>query len=335
MVSWRFNDEWSFGAGVQVQYIYAKLTSKVGRPSTAAPLIAGEIGLGVFEEVLALTHSIPAATAAANAAITELTPIYANIYNEPFGLVQGDDWGVGFNLGVMYQPWESTTFGIGYRSAVAHELSGTSEFLDPIRNFLPIAAEFNPAIIPLIPAINQTLLPIPYKVDATAKVRTPDQINAGVTHYINDQWKVMGDVQWTHWTLLNELRVKFDKDVGIPDSVITTDWVNGWWYSIGTQYEYDCHWMLRGGFAYDRSPSRNDAERTPRVPDSDRYWLAVGATYNINYHFSIDFSYNHVFVTDTQIRNPGTNPGETTGTLNADYTSSYVDIIGLGGTYRF
>jgi len=310
MVSYRVNDEWSVGAGFQAQYMAADLTNKVGVPENVFA------GLSAFSPLLGA--------------------LLGNIGSEPFARVQGYGWGFGFNLGVMYQPWDSTTFGVGYRSQVAHELKHQkSEFLQPAINLL---SEFAPTAIPLLES-RGVILDIPYKVDASAKVRTPAQLNFGVTHHITDNWAVMADGQWTQWTNLNELRVSFGDDSGIlsgQDSVFETEWVNGWWGAIGTSYEYDCHWVFRTGAAYDRSPSRDDALRSPRIPDSDRIWVAVGATYHINYHFSIDASYNHVFVRDTAIHiNIDSPQGQSGGTLDANYNRGRVDIIGIDGIYRF
>ncbi len=39
-----------------------------------------------------------------------------------------------------------------------------------------------------------------------------------------------------------------------------------------------------------------DAERTPRLPDADRFWLATGAqyTYQKNWKFDVGFAYEFV-----------------------------------------
>lgn len=308
MIAYRVSEKWSVGAGFQAQYMDADLTNKFGYPGT----------------LLALTG------------IPSLVPLAQPAF-EPFARIQGNGWGYGFNAGIMYQPWESTTFGIGYRSQVAHELGNEdSEFLQPLLNYLSLTPQ-GQAAIPTLRAAG-IILNIPYKVAATAKVRTPDQLNFGVTHEFNEQWAVMADAQWTHWSKLNELRIQFEE--GIPllasDSVVLTEWGNAWWGSLGASFKPDCHWVLRTGFAYDQSPSRNDALRTPRIPDSDRYWASVGATYHINYHFSIDAAYTHVFVKDTEIRITSSSPqGAASGPLSANYSDGRVDILGLGGTFRF
>lgn len=310
MLSYRVTQRLSAGAGFQAQYMAASLTNKFGIPANVFAAIPNP----------------------------ELAGLLGNIGSEPFSRVQGYGWGFGFNVGIMYQPWDSTTLGVGYRSQVAHQLKHTkSEILQPALNLL----ELSPTSAAAIPVLEEEglILPIPYKVEASAKVRTPGQINFGITHHITDKWAVMADGQWTQWSNLNELRVEFD-DAGLLLSgqsiVFDTDWDDSWWGALGTSYEYNCHWVFRAGAAYDQSPSRNDELRSPRIPDSDRIWVAIGATYHIDYHFSIDASYNHVFIRPTEIHITLDSPqGLTGGTLDADYNRGRVDIIGLDVIYRF
>ena len=48
--------------------------------------------------------------------------------------------------------------------------------------------------------------------------------------------------------------------------------------SVGASYRVDDQWKFAVGVAYDQTPV-NDATRTPRLPDSDRWWLAIGGEY--------------------------------------------------------
>ena len=52
--------------------------------------------------------------------------------------------------------------------------------------------------------------------------------------------------------------------------------------------------MFRAGLAYDQSPVR-DAQRTPRLPDNDRTWLAIGAQYRASPQLAFDVGY-HVHI---------------------------------------
>jgi long-chain fatty acid transport protein len=88
--------------------------------------------------------------------------------------------------------------------------------------------------------------------------------------------------------------------------------------------------VLRGGLAYDQSPV-SDKFRTARLPDEDRYWVAIGGTYAVTDTISIDAGYTHIFVRDASINEgfdavPG--PGALPGTVRGDYEEG-IDIFGV------
>ena len=57
---------------------------------------------------------------------------------------------------------------------------------------------------------------------------------------------------------------------------------------LGMQYQYTDALRLRAGMAYDESPVTTVSDRTVRLPDSDRTWLAFGLNYKLNKQTSID-----------------------------------------------
>ena len=55
--------------------------------------------------------------------------------------------------------------------------------------------------------------------------------------------------------------------------------------------------MLRAGVAFDESPV-NNVDRGPRLPDSDRTWLAVGGRYKYSSALNFDVGAAYIFVKD-------------------------------------
>ena len=71
--------------------------------------------------------------------------------------------------------------------------------------------------------------------------------------------------------------------------------------AIGAEYlMHDERWTMRGGIHYDTTPTV-DEFRDTTVPDSERIWLGLGASYRMSKTSSIDFAFNHVFFRDTRI----------------------------------
>ncbi len=65
---------------------------------------------------------------------------------------------------------------------------------------------------------------------------------------------------------------------------------------------------MRAGVAYEKSPVP-DATRTPRVPDNDRIWLSVGASYQVADNIRANLAYSHIFVEDGSVNLAATKDG--------------------------
>lgn len=182
--------------------------------------------------------------------------------------VTGDDWGYGFNLGLMVEFSEATRLGLGYRSKIDHTLEG---------NFTVAGGLIDTA-----------------KADLT----TPDQVTAGFYHDVSDQFAVMGEIGWTKWSTFDEIRVVGD-NIGTI-SVTPENWEDVWFYSLGATWSPTEELKVRGGIAYDESPIP-DAFRTARIPGADRTWVSAGINYALSPNFVIDAAYTHIFVDDSSV----------------------------------
>ena len=84
----------------------------------------------------------------------------------------------------------------------------------------------------------------------------------------------------------------------VQNITVPLDFRNTWRFSAGVDFKPTPCWILRAGTAYDQSPVKSADTRTFRLPDSNRYWLAVGAGYEINKSLTIDAGYSHLFIKD-------------------------------------
>jgi long-chain fatty acid transport protein len=74
-----------------------------------------------------------------------------------------------------------------------------------------------------------------------------------------------------------------------------------------------------------------DAQRTPRLPDNDRTWVALGVQYKYSPSIAVDFAWAYIFVRDPSMnQNDGSTP--TNGLISGSYRSN-VNIVGLQLTY--
>ena len=239
--------------------------------------------------------------------------------SDGFVELNGDSWGFGFNLGALYEFSKDTRVGISYRSRIKHKLEGDADFSGT--DALAAAAGF-------------------FDRSVYANIMLPDSASVSFVHSFSPQWTVMADFTWTNWSLFKELRVQFDPVAGrttAADSVTTENWRDNYRYSIGVSYMPDPKWTFRSGVAYDTAAVRNAEYRTPRIPDADRIWLALGAGYKLSDNFAVDLGYAHIFVKDSRIGKTATGPTDENffrGNLHGSY-DSHINIISAQAKITF
>jgi long-chain fatty acid transport protein len=106
---------------------------------------------------------------------------------------------------------------------------------------------------------------------------------------------------------------------------------SSWRTGVGAEYQASRLWMVRVGGAYDRTPVQ-DAFRTPRLPDSDRKWLAVGARFEPDERWLFDFGYAYLWV--NRAASNLDSAGPVPGTLRGSYTAN-THILGAQVSMRF
>ncbi|TDH58641.1 transporter [Dankookia rubra] len=220
--------------------------------------------------------------------------------------VTGDDTSVGFTLGAQWQPLAGTRLGLSFRSAMFHTLQGDAQF------------QGVPFPVSLSPSFANTA--------AQAKLVTPETVTLGLRQRIDERWTALAGLEWTNWSRFRDLTVNFAN--GRAPSVTEERWRDSVFASIGGEYRWNEALTLRAGFAYDQTPVR-EADRTPRIPDNDRYWLSAGASYQVNRNITLSAAYTHIFAPDATVNLQDPGPNNTNlfrGNLTSTYHAS-VDIV--------
>jgi long-chain fatty acid transport protein len=227
--------------------------------------------------------------------------------------VEGDDWGYGFNLGLLYEVNQQTRIGAAYRSKVKQEVEVEADFTAPAGIAVPAA-----------------FAAVLADSDASATVDLPASLSLSVTTAVDPQWELMANITWTQWSCFDELRIEFDNPLK-ADSVQPENWDDTYMFSVGFNYRHNADWTFRGGIAYDQTPIPGVEYRTPRIPGNDRKWIAGGFTYTATPAITVDFALAHLFVSDTDIDATDESFGHT---LTGSYESD-VNIISAQANWRF
>jgi long-chain fatty acid transport protein len=285
--AFKFNDALSLGLGVSHQTLDAELTQAVD----FATICTGALGI---------LPPIPNNCGASGGFTQPGNP------NDGHAKVaaKGDAWG--YNVGILSQ-LGATRLGLAYRSQVKYKLKGDFD-ITPGTN-VPPALLTDPRFL-LIDS------------GASTNVTLPSTLSLSAVYETRGPWTLMADVTRTYWSVLPELRIKFDS--GQADQVVTLNLKDANRYSVGTTYRLSDAWVLRAGVALDRSPVTSAADRTPRLPDSDRRWVALGAGVRASQSVHFDFAYTYVRLEDSSVQKtaaPG-NENLARGNLSVNYQGS-------------
>ena len=290
MLAYQATDWLAVGGGPQAQYVHARLTSAVDFGT-----------IGAVENV----GSLPGA------------PKPRPTQQDGKAELEGGDWGLGFNLGVLLTPAEGTEIGLGYRSRVEHELDVDADF------------RLDPAGVGRVLRQNGAFR----DTGASASLTTPETASLGVAQRVSKRWTLLGELQWTNWSTFDELRIRYDNP-NQPDTVTEEDWHDTVFAALGARYRPSRDLSLRAGVAFDQSPIP-DRTRTPRIPGGDRTWLALGAQYAPLAGVTLDVGYAHIFVEDTSIDLDADQPGNATrGSLSGSFDNA-IDLFTVQATVAF
>ncbi len=227
-----------------------------------------------------------------------------------------DDINLGYNFGLTYKPTEESAIGVAYRSEVDIDVTGTADFK------VPAAGTF-------VYGSNLFL-----DTGLKASVTMPASLSLS---YALESGKItyLTDVTWTGWSSFQELRVKYDNP-SQPPTVTTEGWEDTMRYSFGIDYQYNDETIYRVGVAYDETPTPNKERRTARLPGSDRTWLSLGVSKQLDTDMSVDIGYSHLFVDDAPINNEFESERVPTlrANLNGEYTAS-IDIFSVQLNWQY
>lgn len=182
--------------------------------------------------------------------------------------LEGDASGFGWNAGIYGKFGEHFSAGITMRSGVAVEVNnGTADFTVPaaLADYFPDGT-------------------------FTTKLKLPSTISAGLG-YTNGKWKLALDLNRTGWSSYDTLSIDFAQNTDKLEDVHSARlYKDVFTLRLGAEYVMNEKIQLRAGFYLDQTPVQ-DGYLTPETPDTDRFGITAGSTYNFNEHFCVNLFY--------------------------------------------
>lgn len=182
-----------------------------------------------------------------------------NVIGEDGQLVLSDyQWGLGANLGVLFEPSAGTRFGLVWNSPIKLDFSAPPQFsgISPVLEAALRARDL-------------------YNANIDLGITVPQGINASFLHQMDPRWTVLGSVGWQQWSKFGHVEVGIDS----PDPTSLTKNLNfkdTWHVALGAQYQLDSPWRLNFGVAYD-SEFQDNAKVSPMLPLNSAWRFGFGA----------------------------------------------------------
>lgn len=224
--------------------------------------------------------------------------------------LSGDDVSVGYNVGAIVKPFDGTRLGLHYRMGVRHELEGRLIVTAP-------AAGGGTSV----------------RVPGEAVLELPDIASFGISQEIGPRWRLLGSVNWSNWSVFESIPVELATGA---QSATQQNYEDTWSFAIGAEYDVHDRLTLRAGAQYDQTPTV-DNFRSTRVPDGDRTWGTVGATWDVNERWTLDLAgaYIHVGSEKVNVTDEYTVGAATVQSVTRGDTDGSVGIVSAALRYKF
>lgn len=215
-------------------------------------------------------------------------------------------WGFGWNAGVMYQFNESNRIGLAYHSKVDIDFTDRT------------ATSLEAGVIGAGKKGNLTL-------------KLPDYLELSGFHQLTDKFAVHYSYKYTHWSRLTRLYASYENGEKAFDKEL--QYSNNSRIALGASYNLDEKLTLRAGIAYDQAASRH--HRSAAIPDTNRTWYSLGATYKFTPNLSVDLGYAYLKGKKVHFKEVQQAAGGLI-TETANYTSqAHANLYGLNLNYSF
>lgn len=193
----------------------------------------------------------------------------------------------GFNLGVMFTPYQSTKIGVAYRSQVNHHLHGNTTFL---------RINANPT--------------------TSTRMVMPQNAILSLAQDFN-QFTLLGELGWSNWSSMHDTILT----VANFSAVTPLNWNNTYRVGMGLQYRFDPCFLIQAGASYDSSPT-SSSHRLPDLPMDRQIRVGAGVIYKIIQHVALGASYEYWNLGNANINNASSD-----GVLSGSYSRNYANTF--------
>lgn len=206
---------------------------------------------------------------------------------------EGDGWGFGANIGLLYKVSPKFQIGISVKSPVTIKLSGTRSLTAYLPNDSATASLIEPS--DPVAASHLRGYTLSSSFDSETKLKLPADIGVGVAIMPYSNLILTADVNLTTWSSLKELKfTETGKDpFGNPVSyTVPFKWKDVTRFSLGLEYMPDKRLALRGGYYLDPSATPDETLNPMFYDSGEKNGYTLGVGYKAQ---SFEFGYSYEF----------------------------------------
>ena len=207
---------------------------------------------------------------------------------EPYADAEGDDIGMTFRVGFLYELSRATQVGLMLQTGTELNLEGDLKISG-------ITNQANPTG-PTLSVSERIKVPL----------EIPESATLGIRHNLTNDVTLLAGATYARWDRFEELDIVSTEaggaisgapQKGAVISHVTEQWKNSWQLNAGAIWQASPEWAFKAGYAWDESPV--DKYVTARIPSSDRHWLTLGAQWaDVQSGWTVDVAVGTLLFTD-------------------------------------
>ncbi len=319
-VSWRMNDQWTFGVGLGI--LHGSFEQRQDLPSLSDTAVDDITSVVEFVGLAQECSGPPAVVAACRAAAlveSGLNPVSAadtlNSLNSYMGGetgttvdLEGDDIGAEITVGATYEFVPGHRLGLAYHYLSDFTFEGSAKINGQL---LSSETSQNPHM--------------------TLTWDMPERLVVSGSHKVTNDLELYWDFERVFFDSFKSTDLRMD---GFHTMRIDRNFKDANRYAIGGEYDLDERVTLQLGFSYDESPVDN-ADRMADIPVDDIFKTAFGAIYQVNEQLNVQGFLSLEFLGDAKVEQLASIDGVKLGDSVKFDSDAMLYVLGVSFGYKF
>lgn len=179
----------------------------------------------------------------------------------------GDGWGVGYNVGILWQPHPKISIGGTFRSSSTITMRGhTKDYIGAFSERTSARADF----------------PLPLK------------FIVGISYRPTPEWNFEFDADYKDWSSVRTLTIEQTQPTVLGQNLpVVFNWESSWYYEFGVTRYLKNGWLVSAGYIFNEN-SVPDAHFIVQQADMDRHFFSVGVGHRgKRYDFDIAYQFGY------------------------------------------